>query len=108
MSKQKAARGGAYTAGENAVVVAAYVRLVVAQRAGEKVNKAALVREVLAQCPGRSRGSIEAKFMNLSAFAVRDGLLPDLPGGYVQGYKPAPNGQAVLAEMLRAELAALD
>lgn len=90
----------AYTDSEHAVIAAAYVRLAVSQHAGEKVNKAALIRGLRETMPHRTRGAIEAKFMNLSAVAVEHDFLPVLPGGYVKGYKPAPNYAKALKDAL--------
>jgi len=98
-------RGTNYSATEHAALCAAYVSMAVEQNAGRKVNKAAIIRDLIATvCPTRSRGSIEAKFMNISAAAISRNLLPGLPGGHVQGYKPAPNGSKSLADDLTAAL----
>ncbi len=94
----------AYTDAEHRAIAAAYVRLAVAQYEGRKVNKAALVRGIRAIFPHRTRGAIEAKFMNLSAAAVAGNLLEALPGGYVKGYKPAPNGAKSLGDFLRVAI----
>ena len=98
-------RGSNYTTEEHAAICAVYVTMAVEQAAGRKVNKAAIIRDLIATvCPTRSRGSIEAKLMNISAAAVARNLLPGLPGGYVQGYKPAPNGSKSLGDDLTAAL----
>lgn len=90
-----------YSDNETRALCDAYVRLAVAQFAGDRVSKAALVRELQAGAlAGRTRGAIEAKLMNISAHAVRSNLLPMLPGGYVKGYKPAPNGAKALHDSL--------
>lgn len=55
-------------------------------KANGQTSKAELVRAfILESAPGRSKGSVEAKLMNLSA--VREAL--ELP--MVTGYKPLPN-----------------
>lgn len=95
----------AYTVAEHCALAAAYAFLAAKQTAGEAVNKAQLIRELQAgACSARSRGAIEAKFMNLSHVAQVAGLFPQLPGGYVKGYKPAPNGAKVLLAYLQAAL----
>ncbi len=95
-------RGKAYSENELQATAAAYVRMAVGQACGQKVNKAALTRELQAGvCADRSRGSIDAKFMNYSAVAVDHAMLPGLPFGYVKGYKPAPNYQKAMVEALR-------
>ena len=93
-------RGANYTDAEHSAIARAYLRLAIAQYEGRAVNKAALVRGLRVIMPARSRGSIEAKFMNFSAAAVASTLLPALPGGYVKGYKPAPNGSKSLSQWL--------
>jgi len=50
----------------------------------EKYQKAAPVR-LLAELQGRSKGSIEAKLMNVSAVMVKNGH------AFVKGYKPLSN-----------------
>ena len=92
-----------YSEVEHAAIADAYVALAAAQSAGRKVSKAEIVRNLMA-FTGRTRGAIEAKFMNMSAAAVANGLLPGLPGGYVKGYKPAPNGAKALPLILVAAM----
>ena len=94
-------RGAAYSAAELDATAGAYVTMALAQFTGQKVNKAALQRDRMAGvCAARSRGSLDAKFMNYSAVAVERNLLPGLPFGHVQGYKPAPNYQKAMVEAL--------
>lgn len=105
MTNTKSKRGAAYSADELAATAAAYVGFAIAQYRGEKVNKAAKQRELMAGvCSARSRGSLDAKFMNYSAVAVDNNMLPGLPFGYVKGYKPAPNYQAAMVDALRDAL----
>jgi hypothetical protein len=90
---------------ENQALSGAYASMAMAQYNGESVNKSAIIRGLMAgECCNRSRGSIEAKFMNCSAVVVRYGMLAELPNGYVKGYKPAPNYQAALVEFVREAL----
>lgn len=94
-------RGAAYTAEELQATAAVYVQMAVAQYTGQKVNKAALQRELQAGvCADRSRGSLDAKFMNYSAVAIDNNMLPGLPFGHVKGYKPAPNYQGAMVVAL--------
>lgn len=103
MAKSK--RGAAYSDAELKATAAAYVAMAIGQYIGVKVNKAALTRELQAgACADRSRGSLDAKFMNYSAVAVDNGMLPGLPFGYVKGYKPAPNYQRAMVAALDAAL----
>lgn len=99
-------KGKPYSDAENIIIAVAYAKLAAAQHRGEHVAKAPLVRE-LVHATGRSRGSIEAKFMNYSAVAVEHKLLLALPDGYVKGYKPAPNGQKGMDVHLAAALHAV-
>ena len=92
-----------YSESEQQLVAAEYVLLAVAQYLGEKRKKVTVVAELVA-ATGRSRGSIESKFMNYSAVAVEFDLLPALPNGYVKGYKPASKYQKSMKDALIVEL----
>ena len=92
-----------WTDAENAAIVALYFRMRAAVDAGEKLNKAALIREARAGALcDRSRGSVEAKLMNVS------GALADMGREDVSlhnhGYKAASAYQksmrAAVAEYL--------
>ena len=64
-----------------------------------KLNKRAMLRALMAgPCPTRSRGSLEAKLMNVSGASQRVG------GPIIPGYKPAPNCQRVMVEIARTTL----
>jgi len=97
-----------YTHEEHVALAEAYAFMATEQEAGRKVNKAQLARDLQAgACAVRTRGAIEAKWMNMSAVAVEFGLLPNLPDGYVKGYKPAPNyGKALITYLQDALLKA--
>ncbi len=92
-----------YSEEENLKIAAAYAWLAVAQYTDQKVVKSHLVAALVKET-GRSRGSIESKFMNYSAAAVDHNLLPGLPFGYVKGYKPASNRQKGISKYLVAAL----
>lgn len=103
--KSKAKRGAAYSEVEDKAIATAYVALAVAQYTGQKLSKAQLTRDLQASvCSERSRGSIDASFMNCSGVAVDNSMLPGLPFGYVKGYKPAPNYRKGLLPALQAAL----
>jgi len=89
-----------YTDNETALICAAYARLATAEQAGVPLNKAQLYRDLAPLTQGRTRGAIEAKWMNCSHVAVTLGLLPGLPNGHVTGYKPAPNAAKALTKAL--------
>ena len=83
-----------WTPEENTALLKAYGQLVDAQAEGQYLSKAGLIRQLQAGIlRGRSKGSIEAKLMNISAACVKAGT------GYVKGYKPAPNMQRCLLDM---------
>jgi hypothetical protein len=91
---------GPWNSGETVGIVKLYERLSILQQAGKlgrgkgKTSKAALVR-AFSEETGRSRGSVEAKLMNVSA--VVEDLLPLCKVALVLGYRPLPN----LAKELR-------
>lgn len=87
MSEPKA--GTAWTEAENDVIVASYFRMLRAELRGEPYVKSAENRRVQ-EGTGRSRGSVEHKFMNISAALLELGLV------HIDGYKPERNSQAAL------------
>ena len=87
-------KGKAYTDCERCLIAAAYVRMAIAQLNGEKLVKIELIRDLMKKTD-RTRGAIEASFMNISHHCKNDGYISTLPDGYVKGYKPAPNAAKV-------------
>ena len=79
--KRKTQGRRVWTTAEVVRLCALYQLLLDGQREGRKVRTAPLVRK-LAEELGRSRGSIEAKLMNIS------GCQRDLGRDFVNGYKP--------------------
>lgn len=85
----------------------------VAARDGERFNKAAAIRELQAgPLSARTRGSIEAKTMNVTAAAEVLGVEPsgiDRAGNpaVCPGYKAAPNRARLIDEMLPGMLSSL-
>jgi hypothetical protein len=65
------------------------------EMAGEKYSKAAIRREGLAACEGRSSGSWEMKCCNISAALNDHGLT------YIRGYKPLTGYQRSLVDVLK-------
>tara|TARA_Y100000588_G_scaffold392684_1_gene505506 strand:- start:1604 stop:2908 length:1305 start_codon:yes stop_codon:yes gene_type:complete len=61
---------------------------------GRSINKAAHNRALLPKLNGRSRGSIEFKHCNISA------VLSDSGRSFIEGYKPRPNVQNLLVEIV--------
>lgn len=80
---------------EITTVINLYNQFLQFQRTEQKYQKAAAVRLVMA-ATGRSKGSVEAKLMNISGARVA------LELDYVSGYKPLANMQAKLREAVKA------
>lgn len=74
---------------EIAAVVAEYGEMLQAQRAGHQFVKVRF-NERVQVATGRSKGSVEFKFCNISA------VLRDLGSDWVKGYEPRGNYQAAL------------
>ena len=84
----------AWTEEETALLCSLYATMLQAQEGGQKLVKAPLVR-AMAESLGRSRGSIEAKLMNVS------GVLADHDRAWVLGYKPLRSyGKAMVPVVL--------
>jgi 5-methylcytosine-specific restriction enzyme A len=90
--------GTDWTDAEIQASVDAYFEMLAYEQASTQYNKSAINRALREGPLGdRSRGSLEFKFMNISA-VLRDAGLPWIPG-----YKPAANTQGALATaVLRA------
>lgn len=86
--------GSPWTDQEIDLVVAAYFDLLVAELRGERPTKASRVRDLQRLIPARSTGSIEFKMGNISA------VLEELQEPWIDGYKPYPNYQQRLREIV--------
>lgn len=82
---------------ENDIIVRAYLQLLIAELRGDKPVKAAVRRRV-EQATGRSKGSVEYKFQNVSAVLREMGML------YLDGYKPMVNFQGSLSSAVERAL----
>lgn len=80
-------------------VVADYLEMLMLEVSGIDFNKAERNRRLQA-LTGRSKGSIEMKHQNISA------ILIELGRPYVDGYKPLPNYQRLLGDVVVEHLAA--
>ncbi|WP_066707098.1 DUF3883 domain-containing protein [Curvibacter delicatus] len=80
------------------VIVADYLSMLASELAGTPYNKTAHRRALKPLLQGRSDSSIEFKHANISA-ALLDAGFP-----YINGYKPLPNYQSLLAEVLAERL----
>jgi hypothetical protein len=69
------------------VVVAAYLDMLVDETRGQRVNKAARVRDLEAILTARNHAAIEMKMQNVSA------VLYELAQDWIEGYKPLPHYQ---------------
>lgn len=89
----------AWTANEVQATVDAYFRMLRMQELGQKFVKAEITRELSKQLPARNSRAIEYKFRNISAVLNQSGVQA------VSGYKPLPNIQRMLIEVVAANLA---
>lgn len=78
---------------ENEAIVAEYLKMLEMELAGVPFVKAEYNRAVQ-EMTGRGRRAVEDKFMNLSAILVGQGF------AYIDGYKPLPNYQLDLADVV--------
>lgn len=79
---------------ENEAIVADYLRMLAAEQRGEPYSKTVHRNALAPQLHNRSKGSIERKHMNISAAMI------DLGYPNIDGYKPLPNYQSSLAEVV--------
>ena len=91
------AAGENWASVENEVIVAAYFDMLGKELRGEPFVKSRVNEQVQRQI-GRSRGSIEYKFQNVSA------ILIELSYPYVRGYKAASNFQVSLRDAVLAQV----
>ncbi|GAA4126278.1 hypothetical protein GCM10022415_33980 [Knoellia locipacati] len=93
------AAGESWSPFENEVIVSAYLDMLDRELRGEPFVKSK-VNEDVRQKIGRSRGSVEYKFQNVSA------VLIELSHPYVRGYKAASNFQESLRDSVVAQVQA--
>lgn len=86
--------GKPWTESEVARTVATYFRMLRMQELGQNFTKADLIRQLQQQIPARNRPSIEYKFRNISS------VLNGLGVQAVTGYKPLPNIQRLLVDVV--------
>jgi hypothetical protein len=79
-------------------IVDDYLKMLAAELAGVRYNKAEHRRALLPKLSGRSEQSVEFKHANISAALI------DLGFPYIAGYKPRANYQSLLADVLRSRL----
>jgi 5-methylcytosine-specific restriction protein A len=79
-------------------VVESYLRMLRWEMSGQPYVKAHANTAVRARLNGRTKGSVEFKYQNISAVLVRIRRQP------IRGYKPAANSQAALASAISEAL----
>jgi len=84
---------------ENRALIADYLSMLASELRSEDYNKTAHRRALSPLLRGRSDGSIERKHQNVSA------VLIDLGHPFISGYKPLPNYQALLFDMVADQIA---
>lgn len=102
MAKSKRQPHKPWSTAENKALVDAYVDMLLKELRNEPINKSATNR-ALREGPlsGRSRGSLEFKFQNISSVFQQQGLK------WVEGYIPLRNKQADLEEAVNAKIGTL-
>lgn len=78
--------------------VADYLRMLTLELNGQRYNKTEHANALLRKLDGRGRPSVEFKHCNISAVMVELGY------PYIIGYKPRGNYQALLADVVEAQL----
>lgn len=79
-------------------IVADYLQMLTLELSGQTYNKTRHRTELQSKLEGRSDGSIEFKHCNISAVMI------DLGCPYIRGYQPRSNYQALLADVVTAQL----
>lgn len=88
-----------WTREEVDAIVDDYLHMLTQELAGQSYNKTDHRRMLSRKLDGRSDGSIERKHQNISA------VLLELGCPYISGYKPLPNFQALLFEVVEERVA---
>ncbi len=78
--------------------VADYLRMLTLELNGQRYSKTEHAKALMQKLDGRSRQSIEFKHCNTSAVMVELGY------PYIDGYKPRSNYQALIADIIEAQL----
>lgn len=92
-------RGENWTQAEVGACVADYLRMLMLELGGQVYNKTEHRRALLPLLDGRSESAVEQKHQNTSAVMIELGY----PS--IRGYKPLPNYQALLAEVVARQVA---
>ena len=84
---------------EISIIIQTYIWMQEEQAAGRPFNKAALARRIVPMLDERTKGSYEAKLMNVSA------VMRDLARPIVKGYVPLGHAQKSLKEAVKTMIA---
>jgi len=98
MTIEDGVTGEAWSHAEVEATVTAYFRMLRMQELGQKFVKADIIRQLENLMPARNHGAIEYKFRNISAVLNQSGIQT------VSGYKPLPNVQKLLIEVVDSAL----
>ncbi len=85
-----------WTEQEQNTVIGAYFLMLELQQAGKAFNKAELARTYVPKLDNRTKGSYEAKLMNISAVMLSLGC------EMVKGYAPLGHGQGSLVDLVKS------
>lgn len=91
--------GRPWTRAEVEVAVGTYFAMLRKELLGQSLNKSEHNRRLQAEIPARNLASIEYKHRNISAVLIDLGLPP------LSGYRPLPNYQRLLVEVVAAQVA---
>jgi superfamily II DNA or RNA helicase len=91
--------GANWTTEENKIITNSYLSMLLREVQEEEYVKTDSINEVMSQT-GRTRGSVEFKYQNISAWLEQNGYK------YIAGYKPAENYQTSLGVVVEEYLLA--
>lgn len=100
MAIQSGETGRPWARAEVELAVATYFAMLRKELLGQSLNKSEHNRRLQAEIPARNLASIEYKHRNISAVLIDLGLPP------LSGYKPLPNYQRLLVEVVADQVAA--
>ena len=98
MTIEDGVTGEAWSRAEVEATVSTYFRMLRMQELGQKFIKSEIIRRLETLMPARTYGSIEYKFRNISAVLHHAGIQA------VSGYKPLPNVQRLLVDVVGESL----
>lgn len=87
--------GEDWTSDEVQATVASYFEMLQLEAAQQRYTKTAFNAQLRQQLRGRSKGSVELKYQNISA------VLHDLELPFIRGYKPRSNAQLLLRQAVQ-------